>query len=211
MPFALVMTIVIAAAVMTLSQVVALGTLPSLTSSRTPLADAASIFLGGAGAALITFGAICSTSGNNMGQALSGSRNLYALAEQGDLPRFFGQVHPRFRTPANAVLVTSGVSLVLALSGTFAVMAAASAITRLIVYVATCAATLRLRSSRYAGVVSPPTFVVPLGPVVPAAAIVIALAILAGATKLQLTSVAGAIAAGAVLYLIAVRGATTPR
>ena len=210
-PFALVMTIVIAAAVMTLSQVVALGTLPSLTSSRTPLADAASIFLGGAGAALITFGAICSTSGNNMGQALSGSRNLYALAEQGDLPRFFGQVHPRFRTPANAVLVTSGVSLVLALSGTFAVMAAASAITRLIVYVATCAATLRLRSSRYAGVVSPPTFVVPLGPVVPAAAIVIALAILAGATKLQLTSVAGAIAAGAVLYLIAVRGATTPR
>jgi APA family basic amino acid/polyamine antiporter len=210
-PFALVMTIVIAAAVMTLSQVVALGTLPSLTSSRTPLADAASIFLGGAGAALITFGAICSTSGNNMGQALSGSRNLYALAEQGDLPRFFGRVHPRFRTPANAVLVTSGVSLVLALSGTFAVMAAASAITRLIVYVATCAATLRLRSSRYAGVVRPPTFVVPLGPVVPAAAIVIALAILAGATRLQLTSVAGAIAAGAVLYLIAVRGATAAR
>ena len=53
------------------------------------------------GAALITIGAVCSTSGNNMGQALSGSRNLYALAEQGDLPAFFGRVHARFRTPAS--------------------------------------------------------------------------------------------------------------
>ena len=89
-----------------------------------------------------------------MGQALSGSRNLFALAEQGDLPRFFGRVHPRFRTPVNADLVTAGVSLVLALSGTFAAMAAASAISRLVVYVATCAATLRLRSPRFARRVS---------------------------------------------------------
>ena len=149
-PFALVMTIVVATAVMALAQVVALGTLPGLATSKTPLADAATLFLGGAGAALITAGAICSTSGNNMGQALSGSRNLYALAEQGDLPPFFGRVHSRFRTPANSVLVTSGVSLALALSGTFAAMAAASAITRLFIYVATCAATLRLRDSRFA-------------------------------------------------------------
>ena len=39
-----------------------------------------------------------------MGQALSGSRNLFALAEQGDLPAFFGRVHPRFRTPVNAIV-----------------------------------------------------------------------------------------------------------
>jgi basic amino acid/polyamine antiporter, APA family len=199
---------VIATAVMALAQVVALGTLPGLATSKTPLADAAALFLGGSGAALITLGAICSTSGNNMGQALSGSRNLYALAEQGDLPRFFGRVHPRFRTPANAVLVTSAVSLVLALSGTFAVMAAASAITRLIVYVATCAATLRLRDARYASQVKPATFVVPLGPVIPIAAITIAVVILAGVTSTQLYSVVAAILTGAVLYLVAVR--TTP-
>jgi APA family basic amino acid/polyamine antiporter len=204
-PFALVMTIVVATAVMTLAQVVALGTLPGLATSRTPLADAAALFLGGAGAALLTIGAICSTGGNNMGQALSGSRNLYALAEQGDLPRFFGRVHPRFRTPANAVLVTSLVSLVLAVSGTFAATAAASAITRLVVYVATCAATLRLRDPRFATAVRPATFVVPLGPVIPIAAILIAITILAGATSTQLSSGAAAFLAGAVLYLIAVR------
>ena len=72
---------------MTLVQVVALGTLPGLAASRTPLADAAVLFMGGTGAALLTLGAVLSTTGNNMGQALSGSRNLFALAEQGDLPR----------------------------------------------------------------------------------------------------------------------------
>ena len=206
-PFALITTIVIVTLVMTLAQVVALGTLPDLAAAKTPLADAAAVFLGAGGAAMITVGAICSTGGNNMGQALSGSRNLYALAEQGDLPAFFGRVHPRFRTPANAVLVTAGISLVLAVTGTFVTMAAASAITRLIVYLATCAAAIRLRNPRFASSVKPATFVLPGGPLIPLAAMAIALAILAGATALQLSSAVGAIAAGAVLYLVAVRGA----
>ncbi len=150
-PFALIMTIVIVTIVMTLVQVVALGTLPGLAGSRTPLADAATLFMGGIGAALLTLGAVLSTTGNNMGQALSGSRNLFALAEQGDLPRFFGWVHPQFRTPVNAILVTSVVSLVLAVSGRYSDLALVSAISRLLVYVATCASTIRLRSDEFVG------------------------------------------------------------
>lgn len=203
-PFALVMTIVIVTIIMTLVQVVALGTFPGLSRSRTPLADAAALFLGGGGAAMITLGAVFSTTGNNMGQALSGSRNLFALAEQGDLPQFFGRVHPRFRTPVNAIVVTAGVALVLALSGTFEKLALASAISRLVVYVFTCAATLRLRQPGLAASVKPPTFRVPLGPVIPAAAILVALAILAGARKEQLMAGCIALAAGAVLYLVAI-------
>ena len=210
-PFALIMTIIIVTILMTLAQVVGLGTLPGLAASKTPLADAAAQFLGAGGAAMLTIGAVLSTSGNNMGQALSGSRNLFALAEQGDLPAFFGRVQPKFRTPMNAILFTAGVALVLALSGTFQSLAAASAISRLIVYVATCASTLRLRNSRFDAAVKPPVFVVPFGPAIPLAAIVIALAILAGATPLQLAAGTGALAAGAVLYLIAVKGAAVAR
>ena len=202
-PFALIMTIAIVTLVMTLAQIVAVGTLPGLAASKTPLADAAALFLGAGGAAMITVGAVFSTSGNNMGQALSGSRNLFALAEQGDLPPFFGRVHPSFRTPVNAILVTAGVALVLALSGTFQTMAAASAISRLLVYVATCASTLRLRSARFQGVVKPPVFVVPFGSVVPIAAIAIAMTILAGATPLQLRNGIAALMVGAILYAIA--------
>ena len=205
-PFALIMTIVIVAFVTTLAQIVALGTLPGLAGSKTPLADAAGLFLGAGGAAMITIAAVLSTSGNNMGQALSGSRNLFALAEQGDLPAFFGRVHSRFRTPMNAILITAAVALALALSGTFQSLAAASAISRLIVYVATCASTLRLRRPRFASVVKPALFVVPFGPIIPLTAIAIALAILGGATALQLRSGTWALLAGAVLYFIAVRG-----
>jgi basic amino acid/polyamine antiporter, APA family len=206
-PFALVMTIVVVTVVMTLVQVVALGTLPDLARSRTPLADASMLFMGAGGAALMTLGAVFSTSGNNMGQALSGSRNLYALAEQGDLPRVFAWLHPAFRTPVTAIVVTSSVSLVLALSGHYAGLALASAVSRLLVYVATCASALRLRAKRFERTVKPPTFTVPLGPVIPVAAIVIALAMLAGARREQLLAGVIALAAGAVLYVIANRRA----
>jgi amino acid transporter len=201
--FALIMTILIVTIVMTLAQIVALGTLPGLAASKTPLADAAALFLGVGGAAMITLGAVISTMGNNMGGALSGSRNLFALAEQGDLPAFFARVHPTFRTPASAVLVTAGVSLALALSGTFQSMAAASAISRLVVYVATCASMLWLRASHFRDVVRPAGFVVPFGPAIPITAIAIAMSILAGATPVQLRNGGAALAIGALLYFIA--------
>jgi basic amino acid/polyamine antiporter, APA family len=202
-PFALIVTIVVVALIMTLTQIVALGTLADAAGFTTPLATAAALFLGAGGAALMTFGATVSASGNNMGQALSGTRNLFALAEHGDLPAFFGHVHPRYRTPVNAVLVTAAVSLVLALSGRFAALAAASAISRLIVYVFTCASAIRLRQPRFAATVKPALFTVPFGPVIPSLAIVIALAILVGATAQQLRSGVLALAAGAVLFLVA--------
>lgn len=204
-PFALIMTIVIAASIMTLTQIVALGTLPSLAQSSTPLPDAARMFLGPAGAALITLGVVLSASGNNMGHALSGSRNLFALAEQGDLPPFVGRVHPTYRTPATAIVITAAVALTLALSGRFAALAAVSGVSRLVVYLLTCASTLRLRNARFAARVDPPQFSVPFGPLVPLLAIAFALAILAGASAAQLSAGAYALAAGALLYLLALR------
>ena len=205
-PFALIMTIVIVAAITILTQVVAYGTLPNVATTRTPLADSAAVFMGAAGAAMITIGAVFSTSGNNMGQALSGSRNLFALAEQGDLPRWFGYVHPAYQTPVTAIVVTSAVSLVLAVTGSFGTMAAASAISRLIVYVATCASQMRLRSRAFDGKVPPAQFVLPGGPVIPTLAILVSMLILVLANRTQLVAGGVALAAGAVLYLIATRG-----
>jgi amino acid transporter len=36
---------------------------------------------------------------------VGGSRAIYALAEAGTLPRFLGRLHPRFNTPANAIIL----------------------------------------------------------------------------------------------------------
>jgi amino acid transporter len=196
-PFAMITTIIIVGIVMTLVQVVAMGTLPNLAASRTPLADASLLFLGAWGAILMTTGAAVSMSGNNMGQALSGSRNLYALAEQDDLPSGFGYVHPKFRTPVVAIVFTALVALGLALSGSFATLAASSAVSRLIVYAGTCASVLALRRK------GPAAFTIPGGPIVPVVALAISLAILFGASPLQRRVGLVALVVGAALYLAA--------
>ena len=199
-PFALVMTVVSVTVIMALAQVVTAGTLPGLAASRTPMADAALLFMGGAGALLIGVGSILSMAGNNAGHILTGSRMLYALAENRELPPFFGRIHPAWRTPVNAILFTSIVALGLALSGSFARLAAASAVARLITYTGACASTLALRRARFANIVKPATFVIRLGPLVPMLAVLVSLLILAGASFEQLMTGAVALVAGAWLF-----------
>ncbi len=202
LPFAFVATILTVTAVMTMAQVVALGTLPDLPASKTPLADASLLFIGAAGALLISAGSVVSMTGNNLGAVLTGSRMLFALAENGELPRFFSKIHPRYRTPSNAIVFTTLVALGLALSGSFVILAVASAVARLVAYTGACAATLRLRHPRFEGLVKPATFVIPLGPVVPLVAIAVSLLILAGATRAQLLGGAAGLAAGAALFFV---------
>ena len=130
---------------MCLTSLVATGVLPDPAATRTPLADGALIFMGAAGAAMISIGAVVSMAGNNMGQILNGSRTVFALAENGDLPRWFAYVHPVYRTPSNSILFSAGLALILALTGSFVFLAAVSAIARLVMYLAVCMSTLVLR------------------------------------------------------------------
>jgi APA family basic amino acid/polyamine antiporter len=201
-PFAMIMTIVIVAILMTLAQIVTLGILPDLgaTKTDTPLADAALIFIGGWGALMMTAGASISVAGNNVGAAISGGRSLFALAEQGDVPKIFGHIHARYRTPDVAIVFTCLVTLALALSGTFAKLAVVSAVARLLVYGGTCASVLALRKQGRA------PFTIPFGPLIPIVALVVCAGILAGATMAQLRGGAIALAAGAILYVISRRG-----
>ena len=200
---------------MSLTSLVATGVLPDVAATRTPLADGAAIFLGAGGAAMISIGSVISMTGNNMGQLLNGSRTIFALAENGDLPRWFGKVHPAVPHAVERDPVRRGVALILALTGSFVALAAVSAIARLVMYLAVCMSTLVLRKrdreiAAQVGAhftdplqaVAPPKFTVPFGPVIPILASIVALGILAGATRPQLISGVAALAAGAVLFFL---------
>jgi L-asparagine transporter-like permease len=103
------------------------------------------------------------------------------------------------------------VTLAIAATGTFVTTAAASAISRLVVYLATAASAVRLRNRSCAGRVDAPRFVLPFGPVVPSVAMLVTLAILAGASAAQLAAGAAALAAGALLFFAsAPRAAAQP-
>ncbi|HEY7286303.1 MAG TPA: APC family permease [Vicinamibacterales bacterium] len=210
-PFAMVWTILIVMTAMTLTQVVAQGILMDVAGHSTPIADAAAVFMGSAGALLISVGSVVAITGNNAGQVLSGSRMLFALAENGDLPPLFARVHPRYRTPANAIVFTSTVALALALSGSFAQIAVVSAVARIVTYTSVSAATLRLRSPAFDGRVNPATFTTPFGPVIPIIAIAVGLAVIGGATRVQLIGGLSALAVGAVLFLIRRKPESSPQ
>ena len=62
----------------------------------------------------------------------------------------------------------------LALTGSFVFLAAVSAVARLVMYLAVCLATLVLRRRRPNEEMGPALFVIPLGPVVPVLATVVA-------------------------------------
>jgi amino acid transporter len=204
-PFAFVMTIITVTLVMTLTSVVATGVLADVAATQTPLADGAAVFMGAAGALLISVGSAVSMTGNNMGQVLTGSRTIFALAENGDLPRWFARVHPQHQTPSNAIFFTTAVALMLALTGSFVTLAAVSAVARLVMYLAVCTATLVLRRRAPNAEMGPAQFTAPFGPVVPVLASVVSLSILAGASLQQLLAGSYALLAGGVLFLIANR------
>ena len=210
-PFAFVAVILSVSAVMTLTAAVATGLLPDVGATRTPIADASALVMGVFGGLLVSVGSVVSMTGNNMGQLLSGSRTVFALAENGDLPPVFGRVHPVYRTPYVAIWFTSIVLVVLALTGSFVFLAAVSAVARLVVYLSACGATLRLRRADMATRVAPANFTVPFGPVIPVIAILISSSILAGATSQQLLAGVAALAAGGVLFAIATMGTASSR
>jgi amino acid transporter len=67
------------------------------------------------------------------------------MAERGQLPEVFGELHPRYRTPWVSILVSAVVMLVFTLQGSFITALTISTMIRLITYAATCAALPVLR------------------------------------------------------------------
>ncbi len=138
-PLALLTALVFCAGLFILIQVVAIGTLPALADSKTPLADAAGKFMGGFGAAFIAVGALVSILGNLNGGFLAASRLPFAMAEQKELPQILARAHEKFKTPYVSILVTAVVIFIFTLQTSFYAALTIATITRLLVYATTCA------------------------------------------------------------------------
>lgn len=202
-PFALLVMIGGVTIIYTLVQLVALAIVPNLPASQTPLADAAGILIGPSGVWLLTLGALFSILGTNNNTVLAGSRYLYALAERGRLPSVFAAVHPRFRTPWIALTTQTAVALPLALTGTFAELAALSVVARMATYIGTAAAVPVLRRKMPD---APRTVRLPGGATIPIAALAVCGVFLSSATTRNLVAGAVALAVGAVIYVAGGRG-----
>lgn len=169
-PTALLLGLAVAAVLYVTAQVTVLVTLSDPDATNRPLAGAARVMLGGTGALLITAAALISVYGWLSSNILAVPRLSMALAERGDFPTFFSQVHPRFRTPWVSIVFFAGSSWVLAnLAGLLENLSLA-AVSRLFTYGLVCAAlpALRRKEGRPGSGVAPASFQVPAGSLVAA-------------------------------------------
>jgi basic amino acid/polyamine antiporter, APA family len=143
-PFGLLAGLVVCAAVFTLIQFVTVATIGTSTTPR-PLAETASVLVGQSGGMLVTIGVMISTYGWLSGGLLEVPRLACSLAAQGDAPRFLGKLHPRFKTPALAIVLYATFIWFLAATGAYLWIAALGSGAKTVIYSAGCASLIRLR------------------------------------------------------------------
>jgi APA family basic amino acid/polyamine antiporter len=81
--------------------------------------DVVGSFLGDWGGAVIAVAIMVSTFGAVNGSTMMSARIYFAMAREGLFFRRLGEVHPRFRTPGNSLLLQGTWASMLVLSGTF--------------------------------------------------------------------------------------------
>jgi basic amino acid/polyamine antiporter, APA family len=145
LPAGMMAALGIVATLYVLIQLVAIGTAPGLATSDRPLADAAAVVLGPIVGRTFALVALMLLLGTMLMTLLLGTRMMYALGEQGQLPAFFARVHPRTRTPVGSILVTCGIAYLATLFSTFAGALVIATSTRVVTYLVTCLALPALR------------------------------------------------------------------
>ncbi len=145
MPLGLLLGLAVVAILYMLIQLVSQAAVPDLANSKTPLLDVSASLFGPVGAILLMVGVAASVLANLISSMFSATRVTYALSLEKSLPRWFGEVHTRYLTPANSVIFFGVAAFLLAAFGSFTVLAAMTVLSRLFLYGMSCAAIPKLR------------------------------------------------------------------
>jgi amino acid transporter len=195
-PFAVALSLLIVLILYAGVQIVCIAAVPALATSTAPFADAAVVLWGPTGEHVITLGAVVIMLGSLNSGFLATSRLPFAFAEQGDMPGVLARVHPKFRTPHVAILLSAVLVWLATVASSFLSAITLATSTRMVVYIAGCLALITLRRRADAPAAG---FVAPLGPAVAVLSSVLCFALLANASSRELIQLAIAAVVGALL------------
>lgn len=201
LPRVLVATVAATGVLYFLISLVYVAALPSVEGNDTTLVAIGGVLAGSAGIVAITAAAIFSIGGNLASNMLTVPRLTYALAKEGMLPQWFATVHPRYATPSNSIVFLGALTLIFALSGSFAWLAAASSLSRLIVYIL-CICSLPVIRRRADSQARTHAFRLPGGYLIPALALVLCLWIALQSTASSWQVTAGLAVSGLLLFAL---------
>ncbi len=145
MPLGLLLGLAVVAVLYMVIQLVSQAAVPDLANSKTPLLDVSATLFGPVGAIVLMVGVAASVLANLVSSMFSATRVTYALSLEKSLPRWFGEVHSRYLTPANSVVFFGIAAFLLAAFGSFKVLATMTVLSRLFLYGMSCAAIPKLR------------------------------------------------------------------
>ena len=123
LPKALVIGVSTVVVVYMLVNVALLNVMPfsAVVASKNPASDLAVILFGTGAGAFIIAGIMISVFGAENAYVMTGARIPLAMGERKQLPfpKVWASVHPKFRTPANALWLECGITIIYILTGTF--------------------------------------------------------------------------------------------
>ncbi len=120
-PRALIGGVAFVAVIFTLFSAVCIYVLPfgTVAGSQHVASDVVESFAGRGAALWITMAMVISALGSLNSSIMSGARVDYAMARDGIFFRFAAAIHPKFRTPGNALIFQGCLAGLMALTGTF--------------------------------------------------------------------------------------------
>ena len=150
-PIAIVLALTCVAVLYIGLQGVAQGVLGArLAGSQAPLVDLATALAGPWAARAVVVGVLFSTLGYLAADMVSSPRSFFALAEQGQLPGVLAAAHPKFGTPAVAIIAYAVATAGIACTGSFQPLVIIASSGTLVLYLITCLGLLRLRARNVA-------------------------------------------------------------
>ena len=145
LPRALVRTVIGTGILYFLIVLVFISVVPASDYENATLVDVGRALAGPIGAVVITLTTVFSVGGNCAGSMISAPRLIFALAENRQLPAWFGHVHTKYATPDHSILVMGGLALAFALTSNFVELAVASSLSRLLAYILSIASLPAIR------------------------------------------------------------------
>src|SRR5438093_7545015 len=204
-PRALAIGVVIITAIYILTSAVFLYLVPleRVTSGETFAAQAGEALFGLAGGRVFSGVVIVAVLGSLLGLLMALPRVYYAMARDGVFFKSVGVVHPRFGTPARAIVIQAAVASVYVALGTFHQIIAYFVFVTVLFVGLTVAGLFRIRRRSPASVYR--TWGYPLTPALFLVLVVVLLVLLAGHNPLQAGLGVAIVAAGAPVYFLVFR------
>lgn len=209
LPRALLIMVGIVLAFYLLIQTVCTGVLgaSALGHTTAPIQTAFAKFAGGFGNSLVAAGTLLSTGGFLVASSYVTPRSGVALAEHHMMPSMIAKRNSK-HAPYVAILISIGISILIAWSGQFGYLAQISAVSRFAQYIPTCLAVLVFRRTR---ATAADRFQLPLGPVIPVVAVAVSIWLLFQVTALQAVLGLGALIVAIPFYFLMSRQAATAK